>query len=452
MLTKKNLHQYQRDIANFIVHNKKAFVIAEMGLGKTASTLMPLQWLQKNKALGPVMVLAPLRVALTSWPDEIANWSNLKGITHHIIHGKGKVPFPPKADLYLSNYESIPYIIDKKLYKPCETLVIDESSMVKSHKTKRFKMLKKIQKHFKRVILLTGTPSPSGTLTEMFSQVFLLDGGQRLGTSFWSFQRKYYDSDFMGYNWTLKPGARKEIQNKVKDLTITLKAKDYLKLPPVVQTTIPVVLPDKARRLYDEMEKEFIVLLDDGAVTAANAAVMGGKCRQITAGGLYGDDGYTLLHTQKIDALKEIIETTSGNVLCAFQFKFERSLLERSFPGVRFIDGSTGAAESKKTIADWNKGRIKLLCCHPQSVGHGLNLQNGGSVMVWLSPDWSLERTLQMNARIYRQGQKDKVFIYTIAAKETIDHVVIDALQGKDKGQNITIDALKAYAIKRKAT
>lgn len=450
MLTKKNLHQYQKDIANFIINNPKAFIIAEMGLGKTVSTLMPLQWMQQNKGLGPVLVLAPLRVALTSWPDEIANWKDINGTGYHIIHGKGKIQCLPRVPMCFSNYESLPFIIDKGLHRQFDTLVLDESSMVKSHKTKRFKMLKKIQKSFKRVILLTGTPSPSGNLTELWSQVFMLDGGKRLGTSFWGFQRKYYDSDFMGYNWTLKPGAKQEIEKKISDLTITLKAKDYLKLPPVIHTTIPVTMPVKSETLYREMEKDFLIQVDDGFITAANAAVMGGKLRQITAGGIYDEDkNYKLLHQAKIDALQEIIEGTSSNILCAFQFKFERSFLERRFPDARFIDGSTKGNESVRTIAAWNKGKIKLLCCHPQSVGHGLNLQAGGNVLVWLSPDWSLERTLQMNARIYRQGQDKKVFIYTIAAKNTIDHVVISALQDKGAGQESTINALKEYAARR---
>ncbi len=448
MLDTCHLHQYQRDIANFIIHNPHALVIAEMGLGKTVSTLMPVRWLQLNKGCGPALILAPLRVVYNSWPDELANWKPLTGATHHIIHGEGKIPFPPKVDFYLSNYESLPYIIEKKLYKSCDVLVLDESSLIKSHKTKRFKLLKKIQKHFKRIILLTGTPSPSGKLTELFTQTFMLDGGQRLSASYWQFQNRHYEkADFMGYDWQLRSGAKQEIEKKIAPLVITLKAKDWLKLPPLIRSTITVDLPAKAQKIYQDMEKEFLVLLDQEIITAANAAVMSSKLRQITAGGLYNEDGkYTLLHQAKIEALKELIETTKGNILCAFQFKFERAFLERQFPQARFIDGSTSAATSNLTIIDWNQGKIKLLCCHPQSVGHGLNLQAGGNILVWLSPDWSLERTLQMDARVYRQGQKKKVFIYTMACKGTIDNTVILALQEKELGQNRLINALKQYA------
>jgi len=447
MLNLSHLHQYQKDIANFILKKQSAFVVAEMGLGKTVSTLSAINYLQKEKGFKSALVLAPLRVVYNSWPDELEKWEHLTGTKYHIIHGKGKQPFLPKVPFYFSNYESLPYIIDKKLHKPCEVLVLDESSMIKNHKTKRFKMLKKIIKSFKKVILLTGTPSPSGNLTELFSQTFILDQGKRFGTSFWKFQRQYYDSDYMGYNWDLKPGARKEIESRVKNLAIVLKSKDYLKLPACIQNTIIVDLPKKIRDQYIELEKEFILQINDDFITAANAAVLSSKLRQVTAGALYLEDGkeYKLLHQEKIEALKEIVDGTNSNILCAFQFKFERSLLSRAFPDAEFIDGSTTAKDSQKIIKKWNAKKICLLCANPMSVGHGLNLQSGGNVLVWISPDWSLERTLQMNARVYRQGQKKKVFIHTIACKNTVDLAVIDALKHKSDGQNATIDALKRY-------
>jgi len=448
MLELSNLHQYQKDIANFILKKPGAFVIAEMGLGKTIPTLSAIQYLQKEKGFKSALVLAPLRVVYNSWPDEIDKWKHTAGTKYHIVHGSGKQPILPKTPFYFSNYESIPYIIDNRLYQNCDFLVIDESSWVKNHKTKRFKMLKKISKHFKKVILLTGTPSQSGLLTEFFSQVFLLDQGARFGSSFWSFQNKYYQkADWMGYKWELRPGARKAIEDKIKDISIVLKAKDYLKLPPVIRNTITVDLPPKVKAKYLKMEKDFLIQVKEDIVTAANAAVMSSKLRQITAGGIYHEGGkeYTLLHEQKIEALKEIVEGSGSNLLCVFQFKFERSLLSRNFPKAKFIDGSTTAKESSKIIKNWNAGGIKLLCCHPASVGHGLNLQAGGHVLVWLSPDWSLERTLQMNARVYRQGQKKKVFIHTIACKNTIDIAVIESLEIKAKGQDSTINALKRY-------
>ena len=447
MLDISSFHAYQRTIANFILKHNGSFVIAEMGLGKTAPTLSAIRYLQKEKGYGPALILAPLRVVYNSWPDEINKWVHLKDTTYHITHDKGKIPVLPKRSFYFSNYESLPYIIDKKLYKGCDILVLDESTLAKSHKTKRYRILKKITKHFKKRILLTGTPSPSGQLTELFTQVFILDHGKRFGSSFWAFQRKYYESDFMGYSWTLKPGARKTIEQKIKDLCIVLKAKDYLKLPPVIFNTVVIDLPEKIRTQYIELEKEFIIKIQDNVITAANAAVLSSKLRQVTAGAIYHKDkSYTILHQKKIEALNEIIEGSDSNILCAFQFKFERSLLSRTFPDAKFIDGSTNAKESQSLIHEWNKGKIKLLCCHPASVGHGLNLQAGGHTLVWLSPDWSLERTLQMNARIARQGQKKKVFIHTIAYKNSIDFLVMQVLKDKASGQNSTINALKEYA------
>jgi len=452
MLDKKDLHPYQRAVANFIIKNNKSFVILTMGLGKTAPTLSAIRYLQQDRGYKTALVLAPLRVVYNSWPVEIAKWSHLHDTSFHILHGAGKTWPIKKTDIILSNFDSIPYIIDKGVYKSCEILVIDESSYLKAQKTERFKKLSKIASLFKKVILLTGTPSQSGTLTELFSQVFLLDGGERLGKSFWAFRNKFYfKADFMGYKWDLRPGAREDIQARIKDLCIVLKAKDYLDMPPVIRNTILVDLPAKIKAQYKVMERDFILELQGGVITAANAAVKSGKLRQIAAGAIYHDGGvdYTILHDAKIEALTEIIESTDSNILCCFQFKFERAVLSRAFPHTEFIDGSTSAADSTRIINQWNAGKIKLLCCHPQSVGHGLNLQAGGHVLVWLSPDWSSERTMQMDARIWRQGQAEKVFIHTIAVKDSIDLFVIEALGKKFEGQGSFIDAIKQKTVNK---
>lgn len=451
MLDTDNLHQYQRDIANFILKQPAAFIIAEMGLGKTVACLSAVRWLQKNKAQGAGLILAPLRVVYSVYPDEIQKWKQLQDTTYHIIHGPGKKNPLPGVDFYIANYESIPFILDSKIYRQCDFLIIDESSMVKNHQTKRFKALKKIVKHFKHRILLTGTPSPSGNLLELWSQTFLLDQGRRLTTSFYKFRNTYYEKgDYMGYTWNLQPGGRKAIQSKVKDLALVFKSKDYLQLPSITYNTVKVQLPKKAKKIYTDFEKDFLTQILDEVVTAANAAVMGAKLRQITAGGLYHNEGgYTVLHDEKIDALREIVDGTDSPVLCAFQFKFEKYAIQAEFPDAQFIDGETNITKSKKAIDRWNKGQIKLLCVHPQSVGHGLNLQAGGHVLVWLSPDWSLERTQQMNARIYRQGQISHVIIHNIVAADTIDELVIEKLKTKDKGQNSLLLALKDYAKKK---
>jgi len=459
MLNLTDLHQYQRDIANHILKNNGSFVVAEMGLGKTAPTVSAINYLQKEQRFGPALVLAPLRVIYNSWPNELQKWEHLKNMRSYILHGQGKdignLSYHLKnQNIILSNFETLPFIEKKNIHKYCDILVIDESSLVKNSKTKRFKILKRIAGGFKKKILLTGTPAPSGELWELFAQIMLLDGGQRLGTSFWQFQNTFYNkADFMGYKYELKPDSRAVITNKVKDITIALKARDYLKLPPVIHNTIYVSLPTKTASLYKEMEKEFLIELENNVVTAANAAVKSAKLRQITAGGIYHEGGqeYTLLHEEKINTLAEIIEGTDSNVLCCYQFKFERSLLERRIPRAKFIDGSTSAVESTKIIKDWNAGKVKILCCHPQSVGHGLNLQSGGHILVWLSPDWSLERTQQMNARLYRQGQTQKVFIHQIIATGTIDEVVVESLKQKKTGQASLIKALKKYSSQKRS-
>lgn len=444
-----NLHSYQRAIANFIVNKPRTFVIAEMGLGKTAPTLFAIKYLLDHKSCHAALILAPLRVVYTSWPHEITKWDDLRGMSYHIIHGRKKTVVLPDRDLYLSNYESLSFIIENKLYKACDILVIDESTMIKNHKTKRFKFLKSISERFKKIILLTGTPSPSGMLTEFFTQTFILDNGKRFSKSFWTFQQDYYiQLDRNGYKWGLKKESRNEIEKKVRNLCIVLRSQDYLKLPPLIFTTIYIQLPSKIRAQYDILEEDFLINIDKNIITVANAAVMSSKLRQITAGALYHQDGkeYSVLHKTKIEALKEIIDGTVSNVLCVFQFKFERFLLQKAFPEAEFLDGSTSPSSGDQLIYNWNNKKIKLLCCHPQSAGHGLNLQGGGNVLVWLSPDWSLERTLQMNARLYRQGQKSKVFIYNIICSDSIDMVVANTLKNKEEGQEAIVNALKEYS------
>ena len=448
LLTSKELHPYQREVANMIVNNDNLFVFLEMGLGKTAITLLAINYLQTMKGYKSALILAPLRVVYNSWPSEIQKWADLSRTTWHIIHDKGKIYPLPKKNLYIANYESIPYIVEKKLYKNCDIFVADESTFLKSHKTKtRFKKLKKIMGGFKKKIMLTGTPSPSGELWELWAQTFLLDGGERLGKNFTSFRNKYYDSDFMGYKYTLKPNSRKQIESLIKEISVSAKASDYIDMPDKIIRDVVITIPDKTReRYYNEMEKTFMLSCDQGVITAANAAVMSSKLRQIVSGKMYGEDRYIIhVHEEKIKALKDIVETTQGNILCGFQFKFEKDSILRSIPHAQFIDGDTSATKSSDIIEKWNKKEIKLLCCHPSSAAHGINLQFGGNTLVWLSMDWSLEKTTQFEARLYRQGQKRPVFIYRIIAKDTIDIIMINRLKDKSVGQESLIKAIKKY-------
>ena len=447
MLTKNNLHEYQKRIVAFIIKHPQAFIIAEMGLGKTVAALYAILYLQKTLYLKKVMIIAPLRVVYNSWPREIRKWAELEGLSYNILHGKDKNILPTPEKLLLTNYESLAHVEKYKLHKGYDILVIDESSFVKNHRTKRFKLLKKMTPAFKRVILLTGTPTPSGNLMELFSQTFLMDRGQRFGTSFQSFRARYYDQkDFMGYTYELKPNAKQAIEKKINDISLVLKSKDYIDLPPVVRNTVLVKMPPKAWAIYRSLEKEFIAMIQKKVVTVANSAVLSLKLRQVCAGHVYDNDGSDIFcHDEKTKALQEITEATDSNVLCSYQFKFERRKLTLAFPHAEFIDGGTSAQKSNELISSWEQGEIRLLCCHPASVGHGLNLQGGGNVLVWMSPDWSLERTQQMEARLYRQGQTKKVFIHTIACNKTIEIAVLSALCNKDISQKAFINALLTH-------
>jgi len=423
-------------------------LILEMGLGKTVSVLSAIEHLQRERGYGPALILAPLRVVYSVYPDEVAKWEQLSGMSLHIIHGKGRQWPLPQADLYISNFETIPWLHKNNIEKVCGVLVIDESTAIKNPGTVRFKTLKKFAGKFEKRICMTGTPDPSGKLLDVWGQVYLLDGGKRLGKSFYQYKQKYYDKDFMGYNLDLKAGAREVIQDKIKDIQLTMQAADYLEMPDKIETLVPFDLPPAVMKQYKEMEKEYIVFLQtsDEPITAPNAAAMSGKLRQIVAGAMYNEEHEPqVLHCGRIDALEEVTAGVSGNLLIGYQFKFEKIALLERFPGAKFIDGDTSPSESRSIVTKWNAGEIKLLCCHPASAGHGLNLQAGGNVLIWLSRDWSMERTQQFEARIFRQGQKKKVFIYSIVARGTIDYEIAARLVEKGSGQRQLIDILKQY-------
>jgi SNF2 family DNA or RNA helicase len=454
MLTPSMLHDYQKSMVNYIVNNDAVFGILDMGLGKTISTLTPIKYLQRNQGYRSALILAPLRVCYSVWPEEITIWEHTQDMTCCIVHGPNKKKaLDINADIYVSNYESIEFIVDSGLWKRCDILVLDESSYVKSHKTKRFKLLKKICGEFKKVILLTGTPSGSGDLWEIFTQTYILDQGERLGESFHWFKKRYYSpADYNGYRWELKKGARKKIESKIKDISVVYRAEDHLSLPDLIHNKVSVSLPPKARKAYDEFEKDFLYQLSaDEAITVANAAVLSGKLRQVCAGGLYTDDqgAWEKLHEEKLNALEEIIESTDKPVLVFFWFRFEKEMILKRFKRASFLDGSSKPGDLQAIVDAWNGRRIKLLCCHPASAGHGLNLQKGSGVMVWLSLTWSLEQYQQAIARLYRQGQRETCIVHSIICENSVDGVVMKSLINKGVGQDKMINALKQYAKSR---
>ncbi len=453
MLKVADLHQYQKSFINYIINHEATFGILDMGLGKTVSVLTAIKYLQKNRGYKSALVIAPLRVCHTVWPEEPREWEHTYDMTVQVVHGAGKKKaLTVDADIYAANYESIKFVIDSGLYKKCDVLVLDESSFVKSHKTQRFKLLKKIRDSFRKIVLLTGTPSGSGKLTELFSQTYMLDGGERFGGSYWDYQHRYYTQlDFHGYIWGLRPDARQKIVNKLSDITIAYKASDHLELPPLIYNTVLVPLPAGVERMYREIEKEFLLELGESTVIALNAAVLSGKLRQICAGGLYlPDGGWERLHETKIKALEEIVESTDEPVLLFYWFKFEQELVRKAFKGCAVFLGEHGASGAAGVVRDWNAGKVKLLCCHPGSAGHGLNLQKGSGSVVWLSLTWSLEQYQQAIARVYRQGQRRTCIVHNIVCRDTVDEAVLGALKDKNAGQQAMVSALLEYGRMRR--
>jgi len=454
MKTPDMLHSYQRETTNYIVNNDRVFGILDMGLGKTISTLTAIRYLQKNSGYGPALIFAPLRVCYSVWPEEIKDWTHTKDMTCHIVHGTGKKKaIHTDVDLYIANYESIQFVVESELWRRCDILVLDESSFVKNHKTNRFKLLKKICGEFRKTILLTGTPTGSGQWWEVFSQTYILDQGERFGASYhWFRKRHYKQTDYYGYTWQLREGSKQKIKEKLSDISIVYRATDHLKLPELMHNRITVTMPKKAMDVYLSLEKDFIWKINnDDAVTVANAAVLSGKLRQVCAGGLYLDDtgAWEKLHQEKIIALEEIVESSDSPVLCFFWFRFEKEMIRKKIKDACFVDGDSKPGDLQATVSAWNEKRIKLLCVHPASAGHGLNLQGGSGVMVWLSLTWSLEQYQQAIARLYRQGQTETCIIHSIVCRDSVDEVVQAALTEKSRGQDAMIEALKRYAISK---
>lgn len=470
MLNKQNFHPYQHQMVDFIIKNKASFIIAEMGLGKTAPVLMATNHLQTHRHYKSALIVAPLRVVYNTWPNEIKKWDDCCDMSYVVAHGAHKKDISIDANIYLTTYDSLQFILDSKLHERCDFLILDESSMVKNHRTKRFKLLKKLRTPFqgdqKKIILLTGTPSPSGELTEFFTQGYILDGGVRFYKTFTIYRTTfYYQKYFKSFYFNLRPNARMEIKDRIKDITFTLKAKDHLNLPPIIYNNVSVQLPSKTMKQYNKLEKDFLLSLTDieskGTVLASNAGVLTSKLRQISSGAIYYDvdadlsneeshtisdvKHYDILHHEKIHALDEIVNATDDNILCAFQFKFEKAMIKTAFPASEFIDGSTSPGKGDLLIQRWTSGSIKLLCVHPASCAHGTNLQTGGHTIVWFSLDWSLERNLQLNARLHRQGQKNTVIIHKIIAASTIDEVILEVIKKKKYNQDTLINALLEY-------
>ena len=439
-------HEYQEYATNFILSHPIAAILLEMGLGKSVITLTAIFDLTLDSFLiRKVLVIAPLRVARDTWPAEIEKWDHLNGLTYSVAIGneaQRKAALLQRAQVYLINRENVDWLInDSGIPFDYDMVVIDELSSFKSHTSKRFRALRKVRPNVKRIVGLTGTPSSNG-LMDLWAEIGILDMGQRLGRYISHFRNAYFVPDKRNqqiiFTYKPKPGAEEAIYRLISDITISMKNTDYLQLPDLVINEIPVFLSEDERQHYEIMKSEMVLSLKGKEIDAVNAAALSNKLLQMANGAVYdGNGGVVRIHDRKLDALEDIIEAANGKpVLIAYWYKHDLERIMERFPAIQL--------DNAESIKRWNDGEIPVAVIHPASAGHGLNLQAGGSCLVWFGLTWSLELYQQTNARLWRQGQKDTVIIHHIVAKDTIDEQVMKALKRKDKTQTALIDAVKA--------
>ena len=438
-------HDYQQYAIDFIESHPTAAVLLDMGLGKTVITLTALNNLLFDCfEISRVLVIAPLRVARNTWPQEIGKWEHLKHLRYSVVVGTKKErlhALRQRASLYIINRENVPWLVEKTNFN-YDAIVIDELSSFKNWSSKRFKALMKVRPLAKRVIGLTGTPSGNG-LMDLFAEFKVLDMGQRLGRFITKYRQDYFKPDKRNgqvvFSYVPLPGAEERIYEKISDITISMKAADHLRMPELIESEYSVRMDEAEKKMYDSMCEQLVLQMKGDEVTAANAGVLSGKLAQMANGAVYADDGATLhIHDRKLDALEDIIESMNGKpLLVAYWFRHDAERIEKRLPCVRL--------DTDDAIACWNRGEIPVALIHPASAGHGLNLQSGGSTLVWFGITWSLELYQQTVARLYRQGQNSNtVVVQHIIAEGTIDERILRALKRKDKTQAALIEAVKA--------
>ena len=439
-------HSYQEYAIRYIETHPISALLIDMGLGKTSITLTAIRNLLFDSfEVCKVLVIAPLRVAKNTWTDEIKNWEHLSTLTYSLIVGNENERLSAlneKADIYIINRENVDWLVNKSGYKfDFDMVVIDELSSFKNHQSKRFKSLMKVRPLVKRIVGLTGTPSSNG-LMDLFAEFKILDMGKRLGYFIGQYRNTYFKPDKMNgpivYSYKPLPNAENAIYEKISDITVSMKANEYLKMPELLTSNYVVELSNSEKNQYDEMKKSLVLEITDGEITASNAASLSNKLCQLSNGAIYDDEQNIVeIHDRKLEALEDIIESMNGKpLLIAYWYRHDLERIKSRF-SVREI-------KTSEDISDWNDGKIPVALIHPASAGHGLNLQSGGSTLVWFGLTWSLELYQQTNARLYRQGQKNTVVIQHIIAKGTIDEQILKALQRKDKTQSDLIDAVKA--------
>jgi SNF2 family DNA or RNA helicase len=441
-----NPHEYQTYATNFILEHPVAAVLLEMGLGKSVITLTAIYELMLNRfEVQKVLVIAPLRVARDTWPAEIEKWEHLTGLTYSVAIGteaERLAALRRPAHLYLINRENVDWLITKSgVPFDFDMVVIDELSSFKSHAAKRFKSLLKVRPTVKRMVGLTGTPSSNG-LMDLWAEFRILDMGQRLGRYITHYRNNFFVPDKrnqqMIFSYKPRPGAEDAIYRLISDITISMKSADFLKMPECIINEVPVALSEKEWSVYQSLKEDMVVDLKDEEIDAVNAAALSGKLLQMANGAVYNEEKEVIhIHDRKLDALEDLIEGANGKpVLVAYWYNHDLQRIKERF-SVREI-------KTSQDIKDWNNGDIPVAVIHPASAGHGLNIQFGGSTIIWFGLTWSLELYQQTNARLWRQGQESTVVIHHIIAKDTIDEDVMKALRKKEKIQSALIDSVKA--------
>lgn len=454
-MDKSNLHKYQKVCVEHIISHPFCGVFLDMGLGKTISTLTAIEELKYDYCeIDTVLIIAPKRVVETVWEEEAKKWDHTKHLTFSKIIGTERqrlAALKVKADVHIISRDNIAWLCSLYAAKlPYDMLVIDELSSFKAHQTQRFKSLRLARPWFKRVVGLTGTPAPNG-LINLWSQMYLIDRGERLEKTITAYRSRYFrpgaSNGYVVYSYKLLSDSERLIQERIKDICISMRAEDYLEMPERIDNFVRVTMPDKLMDAYKKFEQENVITLaneiEEGTTTvnAVNAAALSNKLLQFANGAMYDENKNVVpIHDLKLEALKEIIEAADGKpVLVAWTYQFDRDRIKNYFR-------SMAPRELKTTedINDWNAGKVRLMLAHPASAGHGINLQAGGNIIVWYGLTWSLELYQQFNARLYRQGQKQRTIIHHIVNTGTHDEDVVRALKSKDKTQNNLMNSIKA--------
>ena len=449
-------HDYQTYCIDYIKTHRTAALFLDMGLGKTVTTLTALRDLMLDEMqVSKALVIAPLRVARDTWPEEISKWDHLKDLDASVIVGDTKTrtaALNASALVYIINRENVKWLVE--YYEKngrswdFDCVVIDELSGFKNYQSQRFKYLRKIRPYVRRWIGLTGTPTSNG-LMDLWAEIGILDGGERLGRFIGRYRDAYFKAGAMNpatgivYSYVPRPGAEEQIYGRISDMTISMKALDYLQMPDCIFVSHETEMSSAERKLYDQMKTDLIIPLEGGDIDAANAASLSNKLLQMSNGAVYDEEGHTrVIHNRKLEMLEDLIEAANGQpVLIAYWFKHDRSRIIEHLTSLGYEPRDIKESED---IQKWNTGSVPVALIHPASAGHGLNIQEGGHILIWFGLTWSLELYQQTNARLWRQGQSDTVTIHHIITKDTVDSDVLAALASKDSTQEKLIAAVKA--------